>query len=210
MEGFIEFLHENCETDMRNYILTFSKIHTIIRSLAFTIRIFGPVGARSMSSRCHTKMESDGSSEAPPASEPPMMRRIVRSIALSWNPLFEARFGARLPKLEKPQRNLPYLREAEGARNTDFSCWWTVSWNKQIENQMTPRSDKKTILSFWDGSFSGANLLLSCLIAEGDVFVFTDSIYRGRSSPFLFHHHLAPTIVINGVVNGLIKWYLGF
>ena len=65
---------------------------------------------------CHTKMESDGSSEAPPASEPPMMRRIVRSIALSWNPLFEARFGARLPKLEKPQRNLPYLREAEGAR----------------------------------------------------------------------------------------------
>ena len=43
VEDFIEFLHENCETDMRNYILTFSKIHTIIRSLAFTIRMFGPV-----------------------------------------------------------------------------------------------------------------------------------------------------------------------
>lgn len=92
---------------------------------------------------------------------------------------------------------------------TDFSCWWTVSWKKQIENPMTPRNDKKTILSFWDGSFSGANLLLNCLIAEGDVFVFTDSIYCGRSSPFLFHHHLAPTIVINGVVNGRIKWVSG-
>ena len=75
---------------------------------------------------------------------------------------------------------------------TDFSCWWTVSWKKQIENPMTPRNDKKTILSFWDGSFSGANLLLNCLIAEGDVFVFTDSIYCGRSSTFFVSPPFGP------------------
>lgn len=151
----------------------------------------------------------DGSSEAPPASEPPMMRQHSRFALESAR--LEARWTVQDGQNSKEPhpgiyRTYGKLKERE---TLIFLFWWTVSWNKQIENQMTPRNDKKTILSFWDGTFSGANLLLNCLVVEGDVFVFTDSIYRGRSSPFLFHHHLAPTIVINGVVNGPLKWVSG-